>query len=149
MNYNQHPISTVLSELVRDNESTDVNDWPERDVRSAVRALFQADEKFDAYPSWIGDCLSETLMDKAVREEIIAAFGVNIGDGERLARLGRIMERALTTFPVDTLTETCEQYGPEWAAADRQDAADHERESREEQRMLDSYGDAPCIGKEG
>jgi hypothetical protein len=123
-----------LQELALD-LGCDVESWPEPDQRAAVVELFEQDERQvppSKYPDWIGDCLSELVScNEAARKQIIDVLQID-NTTERLCKLGQVMERALLTYPQDTLTEKCWSNIADWRAEERQCRADQELDSRRE-----------------
>lgn len=97
---------------------TDVDSWPEACQRTAIVEWFDKDEE-QQYPDWIGDCLSEgiTMIDEQ-RAEIIAALRLE-DTQHRLLKLGEVLERALMSYPIDTMTKVCEENIYDWRAQEQ------------------------------
>jgi hypothetical protein len=125
-----------LQELALEN-GCDVLDWPADDQRAAIVELFEQDEARTApgkYPDWIGDCLSERVTcNETARREIISILQID-DEGARHNLLGRLIEEALLTYPLDSLAVKCVENIHAWRAEQRQceaeDAADRAREKQ-------------------
>lgn len=123
-------IMSRLQELALD-LGCDVEDWPEKDQRAAVVELFEQDEAKcvpGKYPDWIGDCLSEKIACNEVERKLVIQQLKKDDRLERLLALGTILERALLTYPLDTLTDKCWSNIRSWRFEQRtcmaEDAAD-------------------------
>lgn len=101
---------------------TEVQDWHPEDRRTAVIELFERDER-ERFPSWIGDCISERITCEAAgRAEILRALKLGSQDARRMV-LGELVERALLSYPLDSLTGICEEHILDWRAQEREAAA--------------------------
>jgi hypothetical protein len=121
-----------LRALALDN-GTDVQDWHPEDRRTAVIEWFEQDEPKGA--DWIGDCLSERIgCSHDARAEVIRALTLGDEDARRMA-LGELVERALLSYPLDTLTRICEDRIRDWRMQERVAAAEALADSRAEDRL--------------
>jgi len=128
-------MNTKLREIVLDSGSTDPMDWSQDDRREAVLELYQRDEKARV-PTWIGDALSECIScDTKERQALLAALEHD-SPAMRHAAIGVIVERALLNFPLDTLQQIAEEREGAWRAEQYAEAAERDRDSRAEARLL-------------
>lgn len=126
-------VNEKLREVVLDTGSPDPMDWNADSRREVVIAHYEADERTRA-PSWITEALVERL-DDSDRLALIEAMKHD-SPAMRYAAIGIIVERALMDYPLDTLQQTAEERMPEWRSEERECAAERDRESRIEDRML-------------
>lgn len=113
-----------LRELALEN-GPDVQEWRFDDQREAVVELFEQDEAKAGrgIPDWIPDCLSERIGCEAqARQEVIRALKLDSQDARRLA-LGELVERALLSYPLDSLAIECAERLADWRAWERGVAA--------------------------
>lgn len=100
----------------------EVQDWHPDERRTAVIELFEDDERKAVKPhspDWIADCLSECIScEPAGRAEVIRALKLASQDARRMA-LGELVERALLSYPLDSLTVICEERIHDWRAQER------------------------------
>lgn len=121
-----------LRALALDNGS-DLSQWPVKDQREAVVELLEMDEAKamrDA-ANWLGDILSDLGCDPAACAEMISALK-QPDDMTRLLTLGNILHDALVKYPLDTLSEVCEQHIYEWRAEESRIRAERSFDLRRE-----------------
>ena len=109
---------TILQELALRNtrlgNDPDLAEWPEEDQRAAVVELFEQK------PDWFADALMENLA--SIENERLGMLDTlkYSSASMRQAALGRSVELALVSYPLDHLTLVCQENIYRWRAEEDQ-----------------------------